>query len=54
MKWLVEILRTERIEFMVEADSKDGAEARYLMDGDETASATESIRVVDVTQVEGS
>jgi len=52
VKWVVEILRTERIEFVVEADSAVGAANRYLTDGDETASRTESIEVVDVTAVD--
>ncbi|MEU2380393.1 hypothetical protein [Streptomyces misionensis] len=45
----VTILRTERIEFAVEADSREDAEARYLMDGVEVASETDSTSIESVT-----
>ncbi|MEU2757307.1 hypothetical protein [Streptomyces albidoflavus] len=45
----VTVLRTERIEFAVEADSREDAEARYLADGVEVASETDSTSVESVT-----
>lgn len=43
------VLRTEFIEFAIDADSRDDAEARYLADGVEVASETSSTRVHGVT-----
>ncbi|MFJ3183888.1 hypothetical protein ACIPJN_36635 [Streptomyces sp. NPDC086796] len=45
----VGILRTEFIEFTVEADSPEDAEARYLADGIEVGSETDSTSVESVT-----
>jgi len=45
----VTILRTESIEFTLDANSPEDAEARYLMDGTEVASGTESTTVESVT-----
>ncbi|MFE1075140.1 hypothetical protein ACFW5W_28475 [Streptomyces sp. NPDC058783] len=45
----VAILRTEYIEFTVEADSREAAEANYLMDGVEVGSETRSTSVESVT-----
>ncbi|MET9016947.1 hypothetical protein ABZX74_39725 [Streptomyces olivaceoviridis] len=45
----VTILRAERIEFTVEADSPEDAEARYLADGIEVGSETDSTSVESVT-----
>ncbi|OEJ20829.1 hypothetical protein AR457_41915 (plasmid) [Streptomyces agglomeratus] len=45
----VGILRTEFIEFTIEADSPEDAEARYLMDGIEVGSETDSTSVESVT-----
>lgn len=45
----VTIRRTEFIAFAVEADSPEAAQARYLMDGVEVASETDSTSVESVT-----
>jgi hypothetical protein len=45
----VTVLRAERIEFTVEADSPEDAEARYLMDGIEGDSELDSTTVESVT-----
>ncbi|MFC8248318.1 hypothetical protein [Streptomyces chartreusis] len=49
MLYIVNITRTEAIEFEVEAKSEEDAEERYLMDGDETGSETVSTTVNSVT-----
>lgn len=48
MKYAVTVRRTELITFSVEATSKEDAEARYLMDGEEEMSRTKESTVVDV------
>ena len=47
-KYVVKILRTETIHFEIEAQDKEDAEIRYLLDGDETDSRTERIEVLEV------
>jgi hypothetical protein len=52
--YVVEVLRTERIFFEIDAADREDAERRYLMDGDETGS--ESVEsepeIVSVTRAE--
>lgn len=49
--FLVSVLRTESISFEVEAESREDAEARYLMDGEETGSKTVDLSVESVENV---
>ena len=49
-RYTVEISRTETITYSVEATSAEDAEARYLMDGEETGSETASLSVESVTE----
>lgn len=52
MIYEVVIVRTEIIAFRLAATSAEDAEERYLMDGDEVGSETESIRVDSIALVQ--
>ncbi|WP_431881931.1 hypothetical protein [Micromonospora chalcea] len=49
-KFVVTTLRTERISYEVDAVSKEDAEARYLMDGEEVVSETTSTEIESVDE----
>lgn len=49
MKFTVIFERTELIEITVDAHNAQDAEVRALIDGEETASKTTALKVVDVS-----
>lgn len=51
MRYRVTVLRHENIEFELEADSVEDAQARYLADGDEVSSETALIDVIDTEEI---
>jgi len=48
--YIVRVARMETIDFLVEADDEEDAQARYLMDGDEVSSSTERLEILDVSE----
>ncbi len=47
----VHVRRTEDITFAIEADDREDAEARYLSDGEEIASSTDALSVIEIEEV---
>jgi hypothetical protein len=46
----VHVRRSEDITFAIEADDRDDAEARFLMDGEEIASSSNGIDVIEIEE----
>lgn len=50
-KFHVHVRRTEDITFAIEADDPEDAEARYLSDGEEVASSTDALSVIEIERI---